>query len=169
MARENPGMNDTTLRRELVRLLETRDAHMTYDEAVADVPAEAMNQRPPNVAYTPYHLLEHLRLVQRDVLEYVTDPAYEEKPWPERVWPARDATATRDDFDRSIRGFRADRAELRRLIEDPSTDLFAVVAGSPGHTLLREIRLAGDHCAYHVGEFAILRQVMGTWPASHED
>jgi hypothetical protein len=22
-----------------------------------------------------------------------------------------------------------------------------------------------DHTAYHVGEFAILRQVMGTWPA----
>jgi hypothetical protein len=29
---------------------------------------------------------------------------------------------------------------------------------------LREFLLVADHNAYHVGEFAILRQVMGTWP-----
>jgi len=162
-------MNDATLRRELVRLLETLDAHMPYEEAVADFPDDAMNRRPPNVDYTPYHLLEHLRLVQLDLLDYVTNPDYEEKPWPAGAWPAPDATATRADFDRSIEGFLADRRELRRLIEDPETDLFRVILDSPGHTVLREIRLAGDHCAYHVGEFAVLRQVMGTWPASRRD
>ena len=162
-------MNEPALRRELVRLLETRDAHMTFEEAVADFPDDAINRRGPNVGYTPYHLLEHLRLVQLDLLDYVTNPAYEEKPWPEGVWPPPDTNATRPEFDRSIERFLADRAELRRLIEDPATDLSAVIPGSPGHTLLREVRLAGDHCAYHVGEFAVLRQVMGTWPDSHRD
>jgi hypothetical protein len=42
-----------------------------------------------------------------------------------------------------------------------------VIPNSPGHTLIREIRIVADHTAYHVGEFAILRQVMGTWPAGH--
>jgi hypothetical protein len=162
-------MDEPTLRRELVRLLETLDAHMSYGEAVADFPDDAINRHPPNVDYTPYHLLEHLRLVQLDLVDYVTNPDYEEKPWPESVWPAPDTIATRADFDRSIDGFLADRRELRRLIEDPETDLFQIVAGSPGHTLLREIRLAGDHCAYHIGEFAVLRQVMRTWPASRSD
>src|SRR5262245_51187152 len=146
-------MNDSTLRRELIRLLETRDAHMTYEEAVADFPDEAINRPPPNVDYTPYHLLEHLRLVQLDLLDYATNPDYHERPWPEGAWPAPDAIATRADFDRSIDSFLADRARLRALIEHPGTDLFRVIPGSPGHTLLREIRLAGDHCAYHVGEF----------------
>jgi hypothetical protein len=162
-------MTDTTLRGELVRLLETRDAHMTYEQAVADFPDEAINRQPPNVAYTPYALLEHLRLVQLDLLDYVTNPEYEEKPWPEGSWPAPGTVATRRDFERSIERFLADRRTLRSLIEDPTTDLFGVVAGSPGHTLLREIRLAGDHCAYHIGEFAVLRQVMGTWPAGRTD
>jgi DinB family protein len=161
-------MNDATLRRELVRLLETRDAHMSYEEAVADFPDDAINRRPPNVDYSPYDLLEHLRLVQLDLLDYVTNPDYEEKPWPEGAWPAPGTTATRADFDRSIEGFLAGRRELRLLLEDPGTDLFRVISGSPGHTLLREVRLAGDHCAYHVGEFAVLRQVMGTWPATRE-
>jgi hypothetical protein len=162
-------MNDAMLRRELVRMLETRDAHMSFEEAVADFPDEAINRRPPNVEYTPYALVEHLRLVQFDLLDYVANPAYEEKPWPEGSWPAPGTVATRADFDRSVEQFIADRRELRQRIEDPETDLFAVIPGSPGHTLLREIRIAGDHCAYHVGEFAALRQVMGTWPATRQD
>ncbi len=162
-------MNDTILRRELVRLLETRDAHMSYEEAVAEFPDDAMNRRAPNVEYSPYALLEHLRLVQFDLLDYLTNADYQEKPWPEGTWPPEGTVASRADFDRSIAGFLADRDALRALIEDPSRDLFAVVPGSPGHTLFREIRIAGDHCAYHVGEFAALRQVMGTWPADRQD
>ena len=162
-------MNDATLRRELVRMLETRDAHMSFEEAVADFPDEAINRRAPNVEYTPYGLVEHLRLVQFDLLDYVSNPAYEEKPWPEGSWPAPGTVASREDFDRSVERFVADRRELRRRVEDPATDLFAVIPDSPGHTLLREIRIAGDHCAYHVGEFAALRQVMGTWPATRRD
>jgi hypothetical protein len=43
-----------------------------------------------------------------------------------------------------------------------------VIPGTPGHTVFREIRIVGAHNAYHIGEFAILRQVMGTWPAKRE-
>ena len=161
-------MTDAALRAELVRLLETRDAHMTYEDAVADFPADAINRRPPNVGYTPYHLLEHLRLVQLDLLDYLTNVDYQEKPWPEGAWPPPDAEATRLDFARSIEAFLADRDALRQLVEDPATDLWRIVPGSPGHSVVREIRLAGDHCAYHVGEFAVLRQVMGTWPPSRD-
>jgi hypothetical protein len=39
---------------------------------------------------------------------------------------------------------------------------------APRHSVAREVRVVADHTAYHTGEFAILRQVMGTWPASRE-
>jgi hypothetical protein len=162
-------MNDPILRRELVALLEGRGAHMPFEEAVAHFPTEAINERPPNVDYTPWHLVEHLRLVQADLLDYVTNPGYVGVPWPAGVWPAPDAVATRDEFDASVAGFLADRDALRRIVEDASSDPFASVPSSPRHTIAREIRLAGDHCAYHIGEFAILRQVMGTWPAGREE
>jgi len=90
-----------------------------------------------------------------------------EPSWPADYWPARDAVATRSMFDETIAGFRADLAELRALVVDPSRDLLAVIPGTPGHTLLREARVDADHNAYHVGEFAVLRQVMGTWPSGH--
>jgi DinB superfamily len=157
-------MNEQTLRRELIRLLEGKGAHMTFEEAVADFPDEAINERAPHVTYTPFGLVEHIRLVQADLLEYVTSSDYRDKEWPDDFWPAEDQRATREELDASIESFLGDRRALRELVEDPATDLFAVISGSPGHTLLREVRMAGDHCAYHVGEFAILRQVMGTWP-----
>ncbi len=53
---------------------------------------------------------------------------------------------------------------LRALVADPAADLLATIPGTPGHTMLREVRLLADHDAFHLGEFAILRQVMGTWP-----
>ena len=57
--------DDRSLRAQLIRLLEADDAHMTFEDAVADFPDEAVNARPPNVGYTPWHLVEHLRLTQR--------------------------------------------------------------------------------------------------------
>lgn len=153
------------MRLQLVRLLEGDDAHMRFEEAVADFPASVINAFPPNVPYTPWHLVEHLRITQRDILDYLIDPAYEEPDWPADYWPARDATATPAQFAAGVAAFLADRDALRDLILDPAADPFAPLLHAPEHSLAREIRIAGDHCAYHVGEFAVLRQVMGTWPA----
>jgi hypothetical protein len=161
-------MDIDALRRQLAELLDGVGAHMPFEEAVADFPPQAMNLRAPNVDYTPWHLLEHLRLTQADILDYVVNPEYVEQEWPADYWPARDAMATKDDFDETVRAFVADKAALRALVMDPARDLFAVIPGSPGHTLLREVRIDADHNAYHVGEFAILRQIMGTWPPGHE-
>ena len=46
-------------------------------------------------------------------------------------------------------------AALRAIVADPATDLFATIPNTPGHTILREVRIVGEHNAYHVGEFAV--------------
>ncbi|HEY0444486.1 MAG TPA: DinB family protein [Candidatus Limnocylindrales bacterium] len=162
-------MNDSMLRDDLAELLDGQGAHMPLEDAVADFPDDAINRQPPNVDYTPWHLLEHIRLTQLDILDYVRNRNYQARAWPAEYWPAPDAKATPAEFQATVDGCLADRAELRRMLVDPSMDLFAVIPGTPGHTLLREVRIAADHAAYHVGEFAVLRQVMGTWPAGRDD
>ena len=161
-------MTNDPLRRELLRLLDGLDARMPFEEAVADFPDDAMNQRPPNVDYTPWHLIEHIRLTQADILDYVTNPDYVEPHWPRDYWPDRDATASRAEWDATVAGFVADKDALKALVADADRDLLAVIPGTPGHTLLREVRVVGDHNAYHVGELAVLRQVTGTWPADRK-
>jgi DinB superfamily len=152
------------IRRQLIELLEAEGAHMPFEAAVADFPAEGINRRVPDADYTPWHLLEHIRFAQVDILDYIRDRAYLEPTWPDEYWPPRDATATLAEFRATLDAFRRDRAALRDLVADPATDLFAVLPDTPGHTIFREIRIVGAHNAYHIGEFAILRQVMGTWP-----
>ncbi|HEX9092582.1 MAG TPA: DinB family protein [Coriobacteriia bacterium] len=156
------------LRQQLLALLDGRDARMPFDAAVADFPSAAINSFPPNVPYTPWHLLEHLRITQWDILDYIVNRAYVERSWPDEYWPPREATATPEQFAATIDGFRSDNAALHALVADPATDLLAVIPNTPGHTILREVRVVGDHNAYHIGEFAILRQVMGTWPRDRE-
>lgn len=159
-------MNDEQMRDQLVRLLEGRDAHMPFEAAVAGFPDDAINAYPPNVDYTPWHLVEHLRRTQADMLDYLTaGNDYREKQWPADFWPSRDAHATSQQFAASVAAFIADRDRFRALLLDPDRDLFATVPGAaPGHSIARGVRIIGDHNAYHVGEFAVLRQVMGTWP-----
>jgi DinB family protein len=154
------------LREQLVSLLYGTEAHMSFEEAVAAFPAEAMNKRAPNVTYTPWHILEHLRLTQWDILEYMRDPRGHRSPeWPVGYWPAPDATTTPDGFRETVESFIADRAAVEQIVRDPSTDLTAVLSGTPGHTVVREVTILGNHNSYHVGEFAALRQVMASWPA----
>ncbi len=131
--------------------------------------SESATRRTPRWRGRPHAVRRrHLRLTQSDILDYVIDPDYVEPEWPAGYWPDRNATATRAEFDATNRAFIADKAALRTLVLDPQRDLFAVIPGTPGHTLLREVRVDADHNAYHVGEFAILRQIMGTWPPGHE-
>jgi hypothetical protein len=157
------------LREQLIALIDGRGAHMPFEAAVADFPDDAMNRQPPNVPYTPWHLLEHVRIAQADILDYIRNREYLAPNWPEEYWPARDASATPQQFARTIAAFLADRAALHELVADPATDLLAAIPNTPGHTILREVRVVADHNAYHVGEFAILRQVMGSWPAGRSE
>lgn len=159
---------DTQLRDQLAGLLDWEGAHMNLEQAVADFPPEAMNVRPPNVSYTPWQLLEHIRIAQWDILDFCRNPDYREMEWPREYWPPEGETADEARWNESLRGFRADLQDLKRLALDPEVDLYAPIPHGQGQTILRELLLVADHNAYHVGEFAILRQVMGTWPRGHK-
>lgn len=162
-------MDDTdALREQLTRLLRGQDAHMDFLDAVAGFPGEALSDRAPNVDYTPWHLAEHVRITQWDILEYIRNPAHVSPDWPIGYWPDPNATATPETFAPTIAAFTADREALLAIVADRTVDLLAPMPHAPRHSIGREIRVVADHTAYHTGEFAILRQVMGTWPAGRE-
>jgi hypothetical protein len=157
-------MGKDAIRAHLANLLTQTQAHMGFEGAIDGFPMAEINTRPPNVPYSIWHLLEHLRIAQHDILDYCRNPHYQSMRWPEDYWPAPDAMTDAAGWQATIDGFLADRAALVDIALDEANDLTAQLAhGEPGHTLLREILLAADHNAYHVGELAILRGVMGWW------
>ncbi len=159
--------SDAVLRKQLLALLRGGNAHMPFEDAVADFPMEAANRLPPNVSYTPWHLLEHLRLTQWDILDFIRNPNYVYRKWPENYWPAPGEQADQAKWQETVARFQADQNDLADIVQDSATNLTADIAHAPGYNILREILVVSDHNAYHIGEFAILRQVMGTWPEGH--
>jgi hypothetical protein len=136
---------------------------MSFDQAVADFPMRQINRLPPNVSYTPWHLLEHIRIAQWDILEFTQDPDHVSPRWPEGYWPPPDEQANEVKWEKTISDIRTDLRALQNMVEDSSTDLYAPLGHAKDYTVLREVLLVADHNAYHIGEFTVLRQVMDSW------
>jgi uncharacterized damage-inducible protein DinB len=158
--------DDGELRTQLVRLLTVRQAHMDLEDAVVDFPEAEINTKPTNCIYTFWHLLEHMRITQRDILDYIESDDYQWLDWPDDYWPERSAETDLAGWHDTIEAFQADRQRLAEIISDPHVDLFAPLpnSGEEQHSILREINLVAAHNSYHTGEFGILRQVMDLWP-----
>ena len=157
---------DKELRRHLARLLSWSDAHVSFDEAVADLPPSARGKAPKGSPHSPWQLVEHLRLAQADILEFCVRRRYQEKQWPRDYWPTTAAPPSARAWNTSLAAFRRDRRALERLAVNPRRDLLAPVPAGTGQTLLREILLAADHAAYHVGQLVAVRRALGHWPGA---
>lgn len=158
-------VSDAVLRELLGRILAWDDAHVDFDAAIADLPAGLRGTHPPRLPYSSWQLLEHLRLTQRDILEFCRNPNYRELDWPEDYWPPSPAPPSPSAWDESIAQFRQDRSALQQLAADPSIELAAPIPHGSGQTYLRELVLAADHAAYHVGQLVLIRRLLGAWKA----
>ena len=155
--------DDRTLRDQLRRLLEWEDAHVSFDTAVSNIPVRLRGAKPKGSPYSAWQLIEHLRIAQHDILDFCRNPNYEELKWPADYWPAAAAPPSASAWNKSIRQFLKDRKALQQLAADTSIDLGARIPHGSGQTYLRELVLAADHAAYHVGELVLLRRMLGIW------
>jgi hypothetical protein len=156
---------DDRLRALLARLLDWRDAHADFDAAVDGLTPALRGVRPTAWPHSPWELVEHMRITQRDILDFCVDPGYVELEWPDDYWPPSAEPPSADAWAESIAGYRRDRDALRRLAADPAVDLFAPVPAGTGQTYVRELLLVADHTAYHVGQLVAARRALGAWPA----
>ncbi len=154
---------DRALREDVRHLLGGRGAHVEFKRAVAGLEWALRGKKPRGLPYSPWQQVEHMRICQRDILDYIRDPRYVERTWPDEYWPAAEPPA-RDAWDKSVKAFEADLRTLQDMVADPSTDLLARVPYDPkGPTILHEILLVADHNAYHLGQLIVLRRLLGAW------
>jgi len=148
------------MRGQLSRLLERSEAHAGFDAAVANIAPEARGTRPAGLPHSAWELLEHIRLAQRDILEFCQDAVYLDRAWPDDYWPPTPGPPSLNAWDESVAAVRRDREELQRLITDPSVDLLGIVPHGTTQTYLREVLVAADHNAYHVGQLMVVRRLL---------
>ena len=136
---------------------------MDFDQAIADLPANLRGTKPHGSPHSAWELLEHLRIAQRDMLEFSRNAKHVSPKWPAGYWPASVAPPDEAAWNRSVEGFNDDLAAMRKLVADPASDLYTPFAHGEGQTLLREALQLADHNAYHIGELVSLRRVLGAW------
>jgi len=153
--------------KQLVALLDGGQAHATFEDAVADFQAKLRGVVPEGLPYSAWQILEHIRITQRDILDFSAPPTggYHGLKWPEAYWPKEAAPASDAAWDGSVAAVLADREKFKGLLTKAKVDLYRPFLWGTGQNLLREALLVADHAAYHVGELIVLRRLLGAWKA----
>ena len=155
--------NDRALRQHLLDLLKGGNAHVDFDGAIKDLPVALRGKRPKSAEHSPWEVLEHMRIAQWDILEFSRDPHHKSPDFPAGYWPGTEAPPDEKAWNRSVQAFRKDLQAMCDLVAAESTDPYAKIPHGEGQTILREALLVADHNAYHLGEFILLRRLLGAW------
>jgi hypothetical protein len=153
------------LREQLVQVLRGGAAHVDFLSALKDFPEEHYGTRPEGAAHSAWEVLEHIRIALRDLYEFSTSDKYVELKWPEGYWPDSVKPDSAQKWQDSVRAIEEDLDAFVKLVQDSHSNLFAVIpwGTSKEQTLLREVLVAATHTSYHVGEFVLLRRLVGAW------
>ncbi len=154
---------DHTIRKALLEFLSGGEAHAGIDDTVKDFPPTLYAKKPAGAPHTAWQLLEHIRIALHDLLEFCRNPDYEAPKWPDGYWPEKDAPASAEDWDKSVKALKKDQHGLEKLLQASDVDIYAKIPWGKGQTILREVLLAGDHTSYHVGQLVMLRKQLGAW------
>lgn len=155
-------MNDNvhSLRDHVIYLLRGGGAHISFDDFIADFPAGSCSRQIEGLPYTPWQVLEHMRIAQRDILDFCRNPKYVSMRFPDDYWPKEPGSV--ELWNETVEKFHSDLEEIEKAVAASSTDLYAKIPHGDGQTILREALLVADHNAYHLGALAVMGRLLKT-------
>jgi hypothetical protein len=145
-----------------VKSLRGGQAFVSFKDALDGVKPELRNVRPRKELHSIYEELEHMRLAQKDLIDFALDPDWKPPSWPEGFWPEPDKKLTDEDWNKTLTGFTNDLNRAINLTKDKSIDLFSYVPMTE-NTFLRELMIIVEHNAYHLGKILDIRKALGNW------
>jgi uncharacterized damage-inducible protein DinB len=154
---------ETELKTQLKALLDGGQAHAKLDDAVKDMPFHLQGVVPEGLPYSAWQLLEHIRIAQKDILDFSdnADDRYKPMKWPDDYWPKDAAPPSESAWAASVAALKKDRTAFEKLLKD--RDLTEAFPWGDGQNLLREALLIADHESYHTGELVLVRRLLGAW------
>src|SRR5262245_38159210 len=107
--------HDKVLHDHLRSLLQGGNAHITFDDFIKGFPAERGGEQIEDLPYTAWQVLEHMRIAQRDILEFCRNPKHVSPKWPEGYWPRQNEPGDAQRWKKSVEEFRRDLKEIESL------------------------------------------------------
>jgi uncharacterized damage-inducible protein DinB len=154
---------DQSLREHLLELLQGGSAHTKFEDAIKGLPEKLRGAKPGGFPHSVWMLLEHMRIAQRDILEFSRNAKHVSPDWPKGYWPKTDAPPSAAAWRKSVQALRSDMKAMQRLVANKKTDLFVKIPWGDGQTILREGLLLADHNAYHLAQIVDVRRMLGAW------
>lgn len=151
------------LRKHLVNSLKGGQAFVPIEKAINNVSPAVRNKKPNENIHSIWEELEHIRIVQEDILKYIINPEWQSPKWPEGYWPKLTINLSDEQWEKTYNGFINDLNKVIELVNDPKIDLLAIIPHTTAHTYLREFLLIVEHNAYHVGKIVDIRKALNDW------
>lgn len=158
-------VDNQNLREHLIWLLEGGGAHVSVESVISDFPKDYVGVKPPKFPHTAWQLLEHLRIVQWDILQFCLNSAHISPKFHRGYWPRYARPKDIDEWDHTAARFRDDLSGIIEMVNDYDIELLAPIPHGSGQTYLREVLLVADHNAYHLGQIVTLRRALDIWPS----
>ena len=146
---------------ELVKLLKGGSAHASINDALDGLPADLRGAKPKGLPYRIWQLVEHIRIAQRDMLQFSMDGNHQSPEWPAGYWVAESEPADDEAWQNSIKQIDNDLHAFIKLLKQK--DIYRKIPHGSGQTILREALQIADHLGYHVAEIIVIRRLMGAW------
>lgn len=150
----------------LASSLDWEQAHAGLERSIEGLTPELRGRRPEHFPHSVWELVEHIRITQHDLLEFCTNPNYQEPHWPDDYWPR--SPEPRDDaaWAKSLNAIKRDRQALQKFTTETEIDMTTRIPHGTGQTYMRTVLVAVDHMSYHVGQIIAVRRLLGAWQAS---
>ena len=156
-------MNENVFRENLINALTKEQAHISLKSALKNLKPEIRNKKPSPDVHSVWELLEHIRITQEDIVQYILNPDWISPSWPEGHWPKENNEISDDLWNETISKFENDLQKLIDIIKDEKTDLTSIIPHTKKHTYLREILIVIDHNSQHTGQIIATRKMIGDW------
>jgi len=150
------------IKKELATLLVKSGAHVSFDDAIKDIPFDDLGKKPVNVPYSIWQQIEHIRIAQKDILDFSVNQNYQELDWPDGYWVKEAAPANEAAWNQSIKTIQSDLNEFIECFQK-ADNIYEPFKHGSGQSWLREALVLFDHNSYHLGEVIALRRLLGNW------
>jgi hypothetical protein len=151
------------LLKNLIELLNKGNSHVLLEDALANIPFVLLGKTPENLPYNLWQMAEHIRISQKDILEFSRNPKYKSPQWPEGYWPSNIKPSSEEEWENCLRQIKEDRKSFIAILKEEAENLYKPFDHGEGQTLLREALVLADHNAYHTAEIIVLRRLLGNW------
>src|SRR4051812_22160429 len=110
----------------LIKQIDWEDAHLNLENAVDGISLDLLSKKDKGYPYSIWQLVEHIRLVQWDIVEFSIDPNHVSLTWPDSFWPKEFGPKSINEVGESLALIKRCREKFSEFLKKPENDLLRI-------------------------------------------